>query len=89
MTVVIDNYDSFTYNLVQYAGELAGEDPVVFRNDAVTVDELVEVNPERIIISPGPRDPHDVGVTNEVISHFASSTPILGVCLWPSVYRVH
>ncbi len=88
MTVVIDNYDSFTYNLVQYIGELSGEDPLVFRNDEVTVEEIEDTRPGHIIISPGPKDPCDVGISNEVISHFASTTPILGVCLWPSMYWI-
>ncbi len=80
MLVVIDNYDSFTYNLVQYLGEL-GADVRVFRNDAVGVDELAALGPERIVISPGPGNPDDGGVSNEVLRRFGPDTPILGVCL--------
>jgi len=80
MILVIDNYDSFTYNLVQYLGEL-GADIHVARNDEITLDEIRALNPERIVISPGPGDPDDGGVSNEVIREFGPSTPILGVCL--------
>ena len=81
MILVIDNYDSFTYNLVQYLGELGGE-VVVRRNDAVTVAEVEDVlQPSQIIISPGPGTPDDAGVCIELIKHFAGLTPILGVCL--------
>ena len=80
MIVVIDNYDSFTYNLVQYLGEL-GADPTVFRNDAVTVDELRALQPTHIVISPGPGDPDDGGISNDVIRELGPSTPLLGVCL--------
>jgi anthranilate synthase/aminodeoxychorismate synthase-like glutamine amidotransferase len=80
MILVIDNYDSFTYNLVQYLGEL-GEDLRVFRNDKITVQEIEQLKPARIVISPGPGTPVDAGVTEEVIRHFHQNTPILGVCL--------
>ena len=80
MLVMIDNYDSFTYNLVQYLGEL-GADVEVFRNDGVTVDELKQLKPERIMISPGPCTPNEAGISMEVISAFAGEVPILGVCL--------
>jgi anthranilate synthase/aminodeoxychorismate synthase-like glutamine amidotransferase len=80
MMLVIDNYDSFTYNLVQYFGEL-GADLVVKRNDQVTLDEVAEMHPDRICISPGPGTPLDAGVSNDLILKFGPSTPILGVCL--------
>ncbi len=80
MVLVIDNYDSFTYNLVQYLGEL-GADPVVHRNDAVTVDEVEEMSPSRIVISPGPCTPNEAGITLELIERLAGRVPILGVCL--------
>jgi len=80
MLVMIDNYDSFTYNVVQYLGEL-GAEVKVFRNDAVTVDEIAELAPERIVISPGPCTPREAGISNEVIRRFAGKVPILGVCL--------
>lgn len=80
MLVVIDNYDSFTYNLVQYLGEL-GADPRVFRNDAVTLDELRDLQPSHIVISPGPGQPDDGGVSNDVIRELGPNTPLLGVCL--------
>jgi anthranilate synthase/aminodeoxychorismate synthase-like glutamine amidotransferase len=80
MILVIDNYDSFTYNLVQYLGEL-GADVTVARNDQVTLEEIRAMKPEKIVISPGPGDPGDGGVSNEVIREFGATTPILGVCL--------
>jgi anthranilate synthase/aminodeoxychorismate synthase-like glutamine amidotransferase len=80
MIAVIDNYDSFTYNLVQYLGEL-GCELAVYRNDKVTVEELVCSAPEKIVISPGPGTPGDSGVSNDVIRRFQQSIPILGVCL--------
>jgi anthranilate synthase/aminodeoxychorismate synthase-like glutamine amidotransferase len=80
MLVVIDNYDSFTYNLVQLFGEL-GEDIRVFRNDQVTVEELAALKPDHIVISPGPGDPSEAGVSNEVIRRLGPSIPLLGVCL--------
>src|SRR5437899_1975305 len=80
MVLVIDNYDSFTYNLVQYLGEL-GADVRVMRNDTVTVDDVAAAQPNRIVISPGPGRPEDAGVTMSVIKQMGESTPILGVCL--------
>jgi anthranilate synthase/aminodeoxychorismate synthase-like glutamine amidotransferase len=80
MVLVIDNYDSFTYNLVQYLGEL-GAEVRVLRNDAVHADEIAAVGADRIVISPGPGRPEDAGVTMEVIRRYAAQTPILGVCL--------
>jgi len=77
---MIDNYDSFTYNLVQYLGEL-GQDMKVFRNDRITVREIEALGPERIVISPGPCTPKEAGISIEVIRHFAGRIPILGVCL--------
>jgi anthranilate synthase/aminodeoxychorismate synthase-like glutamine amidotransferase len=80
MVLVIDNYDSFTYNLVQYLGEL-GAEVRVMRNDQVTVDDVVEAKPDHIVISPGPGRPEDAGVTMNVIRACGRETPILGVCL--------
>src|SRR5437870_7895632 len=80
MIVVIDNYDSFTYNLVQYLGEL-GEDLRVFRNDKITLEEIERLKPARIVISPGPGTPTDAGITEDTVRHFHKSVPILGVCL--------
>ena len=80
MLLVIDNYDSFTYNLVQYFGEL-GADPVVKRNDAITPEEVEKLRPGRIVISPGPGTPADAGISMEVIRRMGQTTPILGVCL--------
>jgi anthranilate synthase component II len=80
MLLMIDNYDSFTYNLVQYLGEL-GEKIRVFRNNKITVQEIGEMNPERIVISPGPCTPKEAGISIEVITRFAGKVPILGVCL--------
>jgi anthranilate synthase/aminodeoxychorismate synthase-like glutamine amidotransferase len=80
MIAVIDNYDSFTYNLVQYLGEL-GADVQVFRNDQITLDELATLSPSHLVISPGPGDPSDGGISNEAIRCFADKVPILGVCL--------
>ncbi len=80
MLLMIDNYDSFTYNLVQYLAEM-GEDVRVFRNDAITIAEIETLAPERIVISPGPCDPEKAGISVEVIKHFAGKVPILGVCL--------
>jgi anthranilate synthase component 2 len=77
---VIDNYDSFTFNLVQYLGEL-GEEPVVYRNDEVSVAKLRRLRPERIVISPGPGRPEDAGVSPRVIAELGPRIPILGVCL--------
>jgi len=80
MILVLDNYDSFTYNLVQYLGELGAEVEVA-RNDAVTLDAIVEARPERIVISPGPGRPEDAGITMDVIRRLGERTPIFGVCL--------
>jgi len=80
MLLVIDNYDSFTYNLVQYFGEL-GADPLVRRNDEITPDEIAALNPERIVISPGPCTPNEAGISCEVICRFGPTIPLLGVCL--------
>jgi anthranilate synthase component 2 len=80
MLAVIDNYDSFTYNLVQYLGEL-GAEVEVFRNDEISVEELEARRPSHIVISPGPGDPDDAGVSNVVIERMGASTPVLGVCL--------
>jgi 4-amino-4-deoxychorismate synthase (2-amino-4-deoxychorismate-forming) component II len=80
MLIVIDNYDSFTYNLVQYLGEL-GERIEVRRNNEVTVDEIEKMSPDRIVISPGPGTPNDAGVSLQVIEEFGGKIPILGVCL--------
>ena len=80
MLLVIDNYDSFTYNLVQYFGEL-GADPLVKRNDEITPDEIAALKPERICISPGPCTPNEAGISCEVIRRFGPTIPLLGVCL--------
>jgi anthranilate synthase component 2 len=80
MLLMIDNYDSFTYNLVQYLGEL-GCEVRVFRNDAITVDEVEAMHPARIVVSPGPRTPKEAGISVEAIRRFAGRVPILGVCL--------
>jgi len=80
MILVVDNYDSFTYNLVQYLGEL-GEDLRVYRNNKITLEEIERLKPSRIVISPGPGIPADAGITEDVIRSFHESTPILGVCL--------
>lgn len=80
MLLMIDNYDSFTYNLVQYLGEL-GEDVRVYRNDQITVDEMGKLKPERIVISPGPCTPKEAGVSVNTIKAFAGKLPLLGVCL--------
>ena len=78
--LVIDNYDSFTYNLVQYLGEL-GAEPLVHRNDARTIEQIIELDPDGVLISPGPGTPDDAGLSNEVIRTFAGRRPVLGVCL--------
>ena len=78
--LVVDNYDSFVYNLVQYVGELGGE-PVVHRHDALDLEEVEALEPDAILISPGPGRPEDAGLSNEVITRFAGRVPILGVCL--------
>lgn len=86
MIIVIDNYDSFTYNLVQYLGELASEfsvadDIKVFRNDKISIDEIRALKPEAVVISPGPGRPEDAGISLEVIEQLGQELPILGVCL--------
>jgi anthranilate synthase component 2 len=80
MLLLIDNYDSFTYNLFQYLSEL-GEEVVVVRNDKTTLDEIEQMKPERIVVSPGPSTPQEAGISNDVIRHFGSRIPLLGVCL--------
>ena len=80
MLLMIDNYDSFTYNLVQYFGEL-GEDVRTYRNDEITIEAIEQLKPTRICISPGPCTPHEAGVSVPVLKHFAGKVPILGVCL--------
>ena len=80
MLLVIDNYDSFTYNLVQYLGELKAR-PIVFRNDKISLKKIKKLNPDQIVISPGPCTPKEAGISNEVIASFAGKIPILGVCL--------
>ncbi|WP_410502193.1 aminodeoxychorismate/anthranilate synthase component II [Exiguobacterium acetylicum] len=80
MIVLIDNYDSFTYNLVQYFGEL-GQDIRVFRNDAITLEEIEALRPDHLVISPGPCTPNEAGISLEAIAYFAGKVPILGVCL--------
>jgi len=77
---VLDNYDSFTYNLVQYIGELGGQ-VEVRRNDQVTVNQVEDMNPERIVVSPGPCTPDEAGISIDLIRHFAGKVPVLGVCL--------
>ena len=78
--LVVDNYDSFVYNLVQYLGEL-GAEPLVYRHDELTIDEAVELDPDAVLISPGPGRPEDAGLSNEAIRRFAGTRPVLGVCL--------
>ena len=80
MILMIDNYDSFTYNLVQYLGEL-GQKVLVYRNDALTVKDIKKLNPAKIVISPGPGRPEDAGISCEIIREFCGKIPILGVCL--------
>ncbi|MFD2671512.1 aminodeoxychorismate/anthranilate synthase component II [Marinicrinis sediminis] len=80
MILVIDNYDSFTYNLVQYLGEL-GEEVIVYRNDEITVEEIAEKNPDHLLLSPGPCTPNEAGISLEVIETFKGKIPIFGVCL--------
>ena len=80
MLLMIDNYDSFTYNIVQYLGEL-GADVQVYRNDAVTIETIEAMNPTQIVISPGPCTPDKAGITTAVIDHFAGKIPMLGICL--------
>ncbi|MDP1559744.1 MAG: aminodeoxychorismate/anthranilate synthase component II [Nitrosomonas sp.] len=80
MLLMIDNYDSFTYNLVQYFCEL-GEEVVVFRNDKITLDKITQLNPAHIVVSPGPCTPNEAGVSLSIMDHFSNKIPILGVCL--------
>ncbi len=80
MLLMIDNYDSFTYNLVQYFGEL-GEDVRVFRNDEITLEQIEQLQPARIVVSPGPCTPNEAGISVPLLKHFAGKLPILGVCL--------
>ena len=80
MVLMIDNYDSFTYNLVQYLGEL-GANLVVHRNDKITIEQVEDIAPEKIVISPGPCTPREAGISCELIRHFAGTVPVLGVCL--------
>jgi len=80
MLLMIDNYDSFTYNLVQYLGEL-GQDLKVYRNNKITIPEIENMRPDRIVISPGPCTPKEAGISIEVIKHFSGRIPVLGVCL--------
>jgi para-aminobenzoate synthetase component 2 len=80
MLLMIDNYDSFTYNLVQYFGEL-GEDVQVYRNDKITIEEIEALHPQRLVVSPGPCTPKEAGISVEAIRHFAGRLPVLGVCL--------
>jgi len=80
MVLVIDNYDSFTYNLVQYLGELQAE-LQIFRNDQITLEQIRDLKPERILISPGPCSPRESGLSNDIIRNFGPTTPLFGVCL--------
>ena len=80
MILIIDNYDSFTYNLVQYLGEL-GAEPEVYRNDAITIEKIRQMKPSKIVISPGPGEPKTAGISKDVIKAFGPELPILGVCL--------
>ena len=80
MLLMIDNYDSFTYNLVQYFGEL-GQEVLVYRNDKISIEEIKAMNPKFIVISPGPCSPNEAGISLEIVKHFKEEIPILGVCL--------
>lgn len=80
MILMIDNYDSFTYNLVQYLGEL-GEKLLVYRNDKITISDIRRIKPDKIVISPGPKTPKEAGISNSIIMEFKETIPILGVCL--------
>ena len=80
MILLVDNYDSFTYNLVQYIGEL-GKRIEVFRNDKISLMQAIKLNPSHLVISPGPGEPKDAGISNELITNFADKIPVLGVCL--------
>ena len=80
MLVMIDNYDSFTYNIVQYLGEL-GSDVKVFRNDSISIQEIQDLSPSQIVISPGPCTPNEAGISMDVVDRFTGRIPILGICL--------
>ena len=80
MILLLDNYDSFTYNLVQYLGEL-GAEVEVFRNDVITVDEIADMNPKGIVLSPGPGRPENAGILQELVENLSGRIPILGICL--------
>lgn len=80
MLLMLDNYDSFTFNVVQYLGEL-GEDVRVFRNDEITIEDIAALAPDRIVVSPGPCTPNEAGISMDVIRHFAGKIPLLGICL--------
>jgi para-aminobenzoate synthetase component 2 len=80
MILVIDNYDSFAYNLVQYLGEL-GQEPIVYRNDALTLEQIEGMSPSHLVISPGPCTPLEAGISNDIVRYFRGRIPILGVCL--------
>lgn len=80
MILVIDNYDSFAYNLVQYLGEL-GQEPIVYRNDALTLEQIENMSPSHFVISPGPCTPLEAGISNDIVRYFRGRIPILGVCL--------
>lgn len=80
MILLIDNYDSFVYNLAQYIGEL-GWEPVVYRNDAIGLEEIEKMAPSHIVVSPGPCTPLEAGISNDVVRHFSGKVPLLGVCL--------
>jgi anthranilate synthase/aminodeoxychorismate synthase-like glutamine amidotransferase len=88
MILMIDNYDSFTFNLVQYFKEL-GEQVSVFRNDGITLDQITELNPDRIVISPGPGNPDNAGISLQLVEAFKGRVPILGVCLGHQVIAQH
>jgi para-aminobenzoate synthetase component II len=81
MILVIDNYDSFTFNLVQYLGEISDKEIIVYRNDAITISEIQDMSPEAILISPGPCTPKEAGISVDIVKYLGSSIPILGVCL--------
>ena len=80
MLIIIDNYDSFTYNLYQYLGEL-GANMLVFRNDKISVEEIAEMNPEKLLVSPGPCTPNEAGISCDAVKYFAGKIPVIGVCL--------
>ena len=80
MLIIIDNYDSFTYNLYQYLGEL-GANMLVFRNDKISVEEIAEMNPEKLLVSPGPCTPNEAGISCDAVKYFAGKIPVFGVCL--------